>query len=371
MSATGLTEERRSSQTARLSPREVRHAVAVGLAILFLHIVGWGIFILVILPEHLRLLGIGVAITAYTLGLRHAFDADHISAIDNTTRKLMADGQRPLTVGFWFSMGHSTIVFVIGVGLTIAAKAVFGAVHNPNSGLETFGGIFGTLISGIFLYLIAALNLIVLVGILKVFFQMRKGKFSDEELEQQLNSRGMMTRFFGKLMKSIRKPWQMYPVGVLFGLGFDTATEVALLAATAGAATEGLPWYAVLCLPILFAAGMSLFDTLDGSFMNFAYGWAFSKPVRKVFYNMSITALSITVAFLIGSIELLGLLSQEAHLHGAFWIAMANFSINKAGFMIVGLFVFTWLVALAIWHLGKIESKWSSSLSVSDGSGAD
>jgi high-affinity nickel-transport protein len=193
----------------------------------------------------------------------------------------------------------------------------------------------------------------------KVFLDMRRGRYDDEELEQQLNARGLMFRFFGKLMRAIRKPWQMYPVGVLFGLGFDTATEVALLAATAGAATVGLPWYAVLSLPVLFAAGMSLFDTIDGSFMNFAYGWAFAKPLRKVYYNITITALSVAVALLVGSIELFGLLANQLGLRGGFWSYVSNFNINQAGFIIVGLFVATWVVALGLWHFGHVEQRWN------------
>jgi nickel/cobalt transporter (NiCoT) family protein len=326
--------------------------------IIGLYVVGWGVFIVAILPQHSKFLGIGVAVTAYTLGLRHAFDADHISAIDNTTRKLMSEGKRPLSVGFWFSLGHSSVVFGLGIGLTFAARAIIGELSGPNSTVATFGGIIGTLVSGTFLYLIAFLNLVILVGIVKVFLEMRRGRYNDEELEQQLNARGLMTRFFGKLMRSIRKPWQMYPVGVLFGLGFDTATEVALLAATAGAATAGLPWYAVLSLPILFAAGMATLDTLDGSFMNFAYGWAFSKPVRKVYYNITITGLSVAVAMLIGTIEIFGLLAAQLNLSGGFWNFMSSFNINEAGFIIFGLFVVTWVAALAIWRFGRIEQRW-------------
>jgi high-affinity nickel-transport protein len=341
-----------------LTPREwARMGAMIGFIVL-LYVLGWGIFILAILPQHFKLLGIGVAITAYTLGLRHAFDADHIAAIDNTTRKLMSEGKRPLSTGFWFSLGHSSVVFVLGICLTFAARAIISQVSNANSTVETFGGIIGTLVSGIFLYLIAILNLVVLVGIIKVFREMRRGRYNDEELEAQLNARGLMFRFFGKLMKSIKSPWQMYPVGILFGLGFDTATEVALLAATAGAATAGLPWYAVLSLPILFAAGMATMDTADGSFMNFAYGWAFSKPVRKVYYNITITGLSVAVAMLIGTIEIFGLVAQELKLNGGFWSFMSSFNINEAGFFIVGLFVLTWIVALAVWRFGQIERRW-------------
>ncbi|MGH7639816.1 MAG: HoxN/HupN/NixA family nickel/cobalt transporter [Candidatus Dormibacteria bacterium] len=344
-----------------LSPKEWARVGGMAGAVFGLHVLGWGLLVVVILPAHFKALGAGIAVTAYTLGLRHAFDADHIAAIDNTTRKFMSEGKRPLSVGFWFSLGHSTVVFALAVGLTIAARAVFKQTTNPHSALQGFGGFFGTLVSGSFLYLIALLNLVILVGIVKVFLRMRQGQFSNQELEHQLNSRGMMYRFFGKLMRSIRSPWQMYPVGILFGLGFDTATEIALLVLAAGAATSGLPWYAILCLPILFAAGMSLLDTIDGSFMNFAYGWAFAKPVRKVYYNITITALSVGVAFLIGTIELLGLIAVELHLKGGFWNNAANFNINAAGFIIVGLFVGTWLVALSIWHFGHIEQRWTGS----------
>jgi nickel/cobalt transporter (NiCoT) family protein len=341
-----------------LTPREWGRVGGMVAFIIGLYVVGWGVFIVAILPEHSKFLGIGVAVTAYTLGLRHAFDADHISAIDNTTRKLMAEGKRPMSVGFWFSLGHSSVVFVLGIGLTFAARAIVSQVSNSNSTVETFGGIIGTAVSGSFLYLIAALNLVILVGIVKVFLEMRRGRYNDEELEQQLNARGLMTRFFGKLMRAIKSPWQMYPVGVLFGLGFDTATEVALLAATAGVATAGLPWYAVLSLPILFAAGMATLDTLDGSFMNFAYGWAFSKPVRKVYYNITITGLSVVVAMLIGTIEIFGLLAAQLKFSGGFWDFMSDFNINEAGFIIVGLFVVTWVAALAIWRFGRIEQRW-------------
>ncbi len=342
-----------------LTPQEWRRVAAMVGFIVALYLIGGGLFFLAIVPQHSQLLGIGVAVTAYTLGIRHAFDADHIAAIDNTTRKFMAEGKRPLAVGFFFSLGHSTVVMVLGLVLTVAAKAVLGQVSNPNSTLQSFGGVIGTLVSGSFLYLIAIVNAVILVGIVKVFLEMRCGRYSDEELEQQLDSRGLMFRFFGKITRSIHSSWQMYPLGVLFGLGFDTATEVALLAATAGAATAGLPWYAVLSLPILFAAGMTTFDTLDGSFMNFAYGWAFSKPVRKVYYNITITGLSVAVALLIGSIELFGLLAGELHLTGGFWDFMANFDINKAGFIIVGLFVVTWMIALLIWRFGRIEQRWA------------
>ena len=355
-----------------LNPAEWRHVKWMMASILLLHVIGFGVFIAFVVPGHYKGLGIGVSVLAYTLGLRHAFDADHISAIDNTTRKLMNErrgvegAKKPLSVGYFFSLGHSTIVIAIGVGIVIAEKAVYGAVSNSNSGLEQFGGVFGTIVSASFLYLIALLNVIILVGIIKVFRTMRKGTYDEEELERQLENRGLMYRFFGKWMKSITKEWQLYPVGVVFGMGFDTATEVALLATTALLATQSLPWYSIMCLPILFTAGMSLMDTLDGCFMNVAYGWAFFNPVRKVYYNLAITGLSVAICFFIGTVEVLGLLPMELHLHGHFWDDMAGFNINTAGFVIVGMFVLTWIVALAIWRIGNVEEKWSAKLKVAE-----
>jgi high-affinity nickel-transport protein len=354
---------------ADLTGREWGRLVLMFLFILAVNVGGWGIYVLCVMPHHIDYqgyggsrglgVGLGVAITAWFLGFRHAFDADHISCIDNTTRKLMADGKRPLGTGFFFSFGHSTIVVAVGVGITMAARAVFGAVVNPSSTYETAGGAAGTLVSAGFLYLIALLNLIVLAGIFKVFRDMRRGTYNETELEAQLQARGLMYRFFGRFMKSITHTWQLYFVGLVFGIGFDTATEVVLLAATAYAAIQGLPYYAVLALPLLFSGGMMLFDTLDGCFMNFAYGWAFARPVRKVYYNLVITGLSIGAAFIIGTIEILGILSSEVHLHGAFWSLMANFNINVAGFCIAGLFVTVWAVALAYWRWGNVETRWT------------
>jgi high-affinity nickel-transport protein len=340
------------------------------LFIVAINLAGWGIYVLCVMPRHFDYkgeggagglgVGLGVAVTAWFLGFRHAFDADHISCIDNTTRKLMADGKRPLASGFFFSSGHSTIIVAVGVGITIAARAVFGAVVNPSSTYETAGGAIETLVSAGFLYLIAVLNLIVLSGIFKVFRDMRRGAYSETELEAQLQARGLMYRFFGRFIKSITHTWQLYLVGLVFGVGFDTTTEVVLLAATAYAAIQGLPYYAVLALPLLFSGGMMLFDTLDGCFMNFAYGWAFARPVRKVYYNLVITALSIGAAFIIGTIEILGILTTEVHLHGAFWSLMANFNINAAGFCIAALFVAVWAVALAYWRWGNVEARWTA-----------
>ena len=292
--------------------------------------------------------------------MRHAFDADHIAAIDNTTRKFMSEGKRPMSVGFFFSLGHSTIVFTLTVLLGLGARALGGQVRNPNSSLHHYGGLVGTIVSGGFLYIIAILNLIILVGIIRLFIEMRQGRFNDTELEKHLNARGFMMRFFGRFARSVDAPWKMYPIGVLFGLGFDTATEVAFLVLAGTSVAAGLPFWAILTLPILFAAGMSLLDTIDGSFMNFAYGWAFSKPVRKVYYNITITGLSVLVALFIGTLELLQVLASEFHLSGGLWSYAAGFNINSAGFTIVGLFVGVWVFALGYWRFGRVEERWES-----------
>jgi nickel/cobalt transporter (NiCoT) family protein len=349
---------------AALTPSEWSRVGGMAGAVVLLHVLGWGMLAAALSGHYhiskTEIFGLGTGFLAYTLGMRHAFDADHIAAIDNTTRKLVGEGKRPLSVGFFFSLGHSTIVFALAVLLNFGIRALDNQVRNDNSGLHNVTGVIGTGVSGTFLYLIAALNVIVLVGIVKVFRDMRRGAYNDEELEEQLAKRGLMNRILGPLARRVDTPWKIYPVGVLFGLGFDTATEVALLVLAGSAVVSGLPFYAILSLPILFAAGMCLFDTADGCFMNFAYDWAFARPVRKVYYNLTITGLSVFVAFFIGTVEILSLISQEYRLGGGFWDFMGNFNINKAGFVIVGVFVVTWVVALAIWHFGKIEQKWEA-----------
>jgi nickel/cobalt transporter (NiCoT) family protein len=347
-----------------LTPREWRHAGGMAAVIAGLHVVGFGILILVVAPHKYGLgasgtFAIGTGVTAYTLGLRHAFDADHISAIDNTTRKFMSEGKRPLSVGFFFSLGHSTIVFALAFLIAIGVKALADPVRHTGSLLHKTANVIGTTVSGTFLYVIAILNIIILVSIVKIFFEMRRGAYDEEQLENELNSRGLMNRLFGKRLNKIREPRQMYPVGVLFGLGFDTATEVALLVIAGSAGAAGLPFYAIICLPILFAAGMSLLDTIDGSFMNFAYGWAFSKPVRKVYYNITITGLSVAVALFIGTVELVGLITQKLGVTGSVADWFQSFSINTAGFIIVAMFVATWVISLAIWRFARIEEKWT------------
>ncbi len=365
----------RATRTARwrrlkasMTPAEWRRAAALATVIGALHVIGFFVLLALVVPQDLRLgggavFGLGLGLTAYTLGMRHAFDADHIGAIDNVTRKLMAEGQRPLSVGFFFSLGHSTIVFVLAGLLALGIRGLSGAVEDDGSVLHQATGLIGPSVSGVFLLLIGILNLIVLVGIVRVFIRMRHGEYDERQLEEQLDSRGFMNRFYGRATRAIRKPWQMYPLGLLFGLGFDTATEVALLA-TAGtaAAAGGVPFYAILCLPILFAAGMSLLDTIDGAFMNFAYGWAFARPVRKIFYNITVTSLSVAVALIIGTLELIAVFSEKLSLTGGVWSLVAGIDLDHVGFAIVALFVLTWLVALGVWHFGRIEERWSARL---------
>jgi high-affinity nickel-transport protein len=347
-----------------LSPAEWARFGGMVATVVGLNILGWGM-LAAALGGHYHIgkttvFGVGTGALAYTLGMRHAFDADHIAAIDNTTRKLVGEGQRPLSVGFFFSLGHSSVVFVLAVLLNFGIRGLDDQVRNGGSHLQYTTNIIGTCVSGFFLFLIAAFNIVILAGIIKVFREMRGGAYDDEQLEEQLNKRGLMNRFLGPLARRVDTPWKMYPIGFLFGLGFDTATEVALLVLAGTAVVGGLPFYAILSLPILFAAGMSLFDTADGCFMNFAYDWAFAKPVRKVYYNLTITGLSVFVAVFIGAVELLGLLAQDTNLNGSFWAFLESFNINTAGLFIVAVFVVTWIAALAIWHFGRIEQKWES-----------
>jgi high-affinity nickel-transport protein len=351
----------------RLSGQEWRSIIGMAAFIIGLHIVGWGVLIAIVAPHHYQIasgqiLGIGLGLTAYTLGMRHAFDADHIAAIDNTTRKLMSEGKRPVSVGFWFSLGHSTIVFALVALLALGVRALAGQLENDSSLLQRITGVVGTAVSGVFLYIIGIINLVVLIGIIKVFRKMRQGAYDEKSLEEQLNSRGFMNKILSGATKTVTQPWQMYPIGVLFGLGFDTATEVGLLVLAGGAAAFALPWYAILTLPILFAAGMSLLDTIDGCFMNFAYGWAFSKPVRKVYYNITVTGLSVAVALIIGTIELVSILTEKTGVTSGPLAAIAKINLDYVGYAIVLLFVLTWLIAMTIWKYGRIEEKWSADL---------
>jgi high-affinity nickel-transport protein len=332
--------------------------------IALLHVVGWGVLTGLVAPQQYhvsssQVFGIGLGLTAYTLGMRHAFDVDHIAAIDNTTRKLMSDGKRPVSVGFWFSLGHSTIVFALVGLLAIGVRAVAGQLVDDNSWLQRITGVAGSVVSGVFLFVIGMINLVILVGIVRVFRRMRAGTFDEAALDGQLEKRGLLNRLLAGATKAVTRPWQMYPIGALFGLGFDTATEVGLLVLAGGAAAFSLPWYAILTLPILFAAGMSLLDTIDGCFMNFAYGWAFSRPVRKIYYNMTITGLSVAVALIIGSLELLSVLTDKTGITGGPLAPIARLDLSNVGFAIVGLFVVIWIAALAVWQFGRIEERWT------------
>jgi len=346
----------------RLTRDEWRRMAAMFGFIAFLHISG-AILMYLATTGHYKLsdgslFGWGTAALAYTLGMRHAFDADHISAIDNTTRKLMSEGKRPLAVGFFFSLGHSSVVAVLALLLNFGIKALGSQLRNDKSTLHHYTGLIGTSVSGTFLMLIALLNLVVLISIVSVFRQMRKGAYNEEELEKHLNSRGLLMRFFGPIARQIDASWKMYPLGILFGLGFDTATEIGLLVLAGSSVIAGLPWWAILSLPLFFAGGMALLDTIDGSFMNFAYGWAFSKPVRKVYYNIVITGLSVAVALFVGGLELLQVLSTQLNLTGGFWNYTNSFNLNSAGFIIVAAFVVVWTLAILIWRYGRIEERW-------------
>ncbi|MHB1472204.1 MAG: Nickel transporter NicT [Dermatophilaceae bacterium] len=349
-----------------LSGDERRSVLGMGGFILVLHVVGWGVLVGLVAPHGYavggQLVGVGLGVTAYTLGMRHAFDADHIAAIDNTTRKLMGEGKRPLSVGFWFSLGHSSVVFVMVALLAFGVRALAAQLGDDQSTLQRATGVWGTSVSGIFLILIGLINLAALIGILKVFRGMRRGHFDEAALEEQLDKRGFLNRILGKVTRAVTKPWHMYPIGLLFGLGFDTVTEVGLLVVAGGAAAANLPWWAVLTLPILFAAGMSLLDTIDGSFMNFAYGWAFSKPVRKIYYNITVTALSVAVALLIGGVELISILTEKLDITSGLLASIGSVDLNSVGYWIVGLFAVTWAVALAVWHFGRIEQRWESNV---------
>ena len=325
-----------------------------------LHLAGWGL-LLVYGGGHPGLLALGGL--AYTFGLRHAFDADHISAIDNTTRKLLQTGRTPVGVGFFFSLGHSTVVFLIAVALGLAVKWIVQGVVSDSGQLRSIGGALGTTVSGTFLLLIGILNLVVLVDIIRVYRKMRRGEYDRDGLEHELISGGVMTRLFGRIFRVIDHSWQMYPVGFLFGLGFDTASEVALLAISAGAAAQGLPFAAVVALPLIFAAGMSLMDTADGAFMSRAYSWAFASPIRKIYYNLTVTSLSVFVALFVGSVELAQILIQKLDLHGPVFGAIAGFDfVGKAGYVIVVGFIVTWAAAFVIYRVRRIDERWSATV---------
>jgi high-affinity nickel-transport protein len=324
-----------------------------GAVVAGLHVAGWGLF-LYYSGHHRALVGLGL--TAYLFGLRHAFDADHIAAIDNTTRKLLQQNRRPVGVGFFFSLGHSTVVFALAAGLALSTRVV----NSEIPAFQTYGGDIGAGVSGTFLWVIGVLNLIVLLDIVRIFREMRGGEYDRERLENRLLERGMMSRVFGGFFRLIDASWKMYPLGLLFGLGFDTATEVGLLALAAGAAAHAVPMGAILSLPMLFAAGMSLMDTIDGAFMSQAYGWAFRNPVRKVYYNITITGLSVVVALAVGTVELLQVASTRLSLQGGAWGWLNGLDFETLGYAVAALFLLMWAMSVAVWKVWRIENRWAA-----------
>jgi high-affinity nickel-transport protein len=341
-------------KTARIafSASECTRLAALYGCVAVLHIIGWGLY-LHYAAGYPALVGLGFV--AYMFGLRHAFDADHIAAIDDTVRYMLQKGKRPLGIGFFFSLGHSTVVLCLAVAIAFAATAVKQQLPE----LRNIGGIIGAGVSGTFLWIIGILNLLVLLDILGVWKQAKAGTHSHEHLEALLLRRGLLNRIFGgRLQKLLTHSWQMYPLGLLFGLGFDTASEVGLLAMTAGASAGNLPLPAVLSLPILFAAGMSLMDTTDGVLMSKAYHWAFLNPLRKIFYNITTTSLSIAVALLIGSIELLQVFITMLGLKGPFFGFVSELDFGILGYIIVGLFLLAWGLSVGLWKFGRIEQRY-------------
>lgn len=367
-----MTKKTQLRQHLRFTKQELPSLIGVFSVVAFLHIAGWGLFIHFnsnpayssLTNSSGALVYAGAGALAYSFGLRHAFDADHIAAIDDTTRLMLAKGKNPLALGLFFSLGHSTIVMALCIGVAFAARQ---AAKFQKDFAET-GGIIGASVSTFFLYLVGILNLVILIGIIKVWKQAKSGKFSHEHLTQLLNERSLMRRIFrGAFKKGFDHSWQLYPVGVLFGLGFDTATEVALLAlsATAAVGTVGgfLPPLAIIALPLIFAAGMTLMDSLDGIFMTKAYAWAFTSPLRKIYYNITTTGLSIFVAFVIGTIQFVGVLSDKTSIDNYQpFTFIARLDLNRVGFFIVASFVGAWLISVLIWRIGNYEARYSSGI---------
>jgi high-affinity nickel-transport protein len=328
-------------------PELRRSIVGIYSLLLVINVAVW-VWATVVFYAHPLLLGTGLL--AYGFGLRHAVDADHIAAIDNITRKLMQEGSRPATVGFYFAMGHSTVVVLVAAGIAVASSMI---VPHWGAGARSLGSLISTSVSAGFLLLIALMNLIIFRSVLRTFRQVRRGgRYVEEDFDLLLNSRGVMARIFRPMFRLVRKSWHMYLLGFLFGLGFDTATEVALLGISATQAARGTSIWAIMVFPALFAAGMSLIDTTDGVLMLSAYQWAFVKPIRKLFYNLTITLVSVAVALGIGGIEALGLLEDRLHLSGAFWHAVGalNGHFGGLGFLIIGIFIAAWVASVVIYR---------------------
>jgi len=326
---------------------EVRSSViGIYLLLAVVNLAGWA---WAFLAFHSHPVLLGTALLAYGFGLRHAVDADHIAAIDNVTRKLMQEGKRPVAVGFFFSLGHSTVVLLASAGVALAASAL----QNRLDAFKQVGGIVGTTVSAFFLLVIAIMNIFILAGTFRIFQHVRSGgRYCEEDLDMILARGGLLARVFRPLFKIIRKSWHMYPLGFLFGLGFDTATEVALLGISAAEASKGLPIWSVMVFPVLFTAGMCLVDTTDGILMLGAYGWAFLNPIRKLFYNMTITAVSVVVALVVGGIEALGLMADQFAPAGGFWdmIRKLNDNFGALGYLIIGIFAASWLVSVLVYR---------------------
>lgn len=320
-------------------------------SVMGLHGLGIGL-LLFYTPGHPMLLGL--SLLAYTFGLRHAFDVDHIAFIDNTVRKFLQQHKKPHGIGFFFSMGHSTVVVFMAIATAVAVHMVQQLPH-----LQRIGGIVSTLVSGSFLLVLASINLLIWVRLFVVFWNMRRNRHTEQEVEELLHSRGFFVRLVAPLMKLITKNWHVYPIGFLFGLGFDTASEVALLALSATASQHALPVLAMIALPIFFAAGMSLMDTADGIFMTTAYGWAFATPLRKIYYNLSVTGLSVLAASVIGVIELAQVVIQEAGLTHGIWQKIRVLNFGFMGYILVALFVVVWGISFGSWKFFRIEQRFS------------
>ena len=319
-------------------------------AILIVLNVGTWLAILVASATYPILLGLGL--TAYGFGLRHAVDPDHIAAIDNTTRKLMQDGKRPVAVGFFFSLGHSTVVLLLSI--LVAVSASFVKTNLPT--LQSLGAVVGTSVSGLFLVIIATINIIVLFDIMATWKRaVDHGEYDDNTLDEYLANRGLLAQMVRPLLRVVSHSWQMYPIGFLFGLGFDTASEVGLLGIAAVTGASGMPIGLILLLPLLFVAGMSLIDTTDGVVMLGAYGWAFLRPLRKLYYNMTITSISVIVALFIGGVEVLQVIASELHLKGPFWDTVVKFPLQNLGFYIIGIFMLSWLVSVVVYKMKRID----------------
>jgi high-affinity nickel-transport protein len=331
-----------------------RTLAGIAAVVALLNVLGWGVLLAVVAPREFQLgdaggLGIGVGVTAFLLGARHAFDADHIAIIDNATRKLVGEGRPTVGTGFWFALGHSSVVFALSALLALGVRALAGPVRDQDSALQHSFGVVGTLAAGMFLIVIGLMNLSALIGLVHAARHLRAGAFDEDALEHHLHNRGFLARIFRRTTQKVSKPWHLYPVGLLMGLGFDTATQVALLVLAGGTAAYALPWYAILVLPVLFAAGMTLFDTIDGLFMAHAYQWAFLKPARKLFYNITVTAFSVLVALSIGVIVLVQRLTEEFSVPALEWVASVD--LQYVGFALVAVFVLVWAGSVGAFQL--------------------